>query len=86
MNKSTLCSTSFVGALLLGSAFTASCRDQKYSDWSTPINLGPKINSGPVEVQPYISADRETLYFSSNRQGGGPTDICMSTRTKGSGK
>jgi hypothetical protein len=39
-----------------------------------------------VDVQAYISSDRETLFFASNRPGGGPTDLFMSTRTKPSGK
>jgi hypothetical protein len=59
-------------------------RETVFDLWSTPINLS--INTDLVDVQPYISSDRETLYFASNRPLGGPTDIYMSTRTKGSGK
>ena len=55
--------------------------------WSAPINLGSTLNNGPLDVQPYISADRETLFFASTRPGGvGSTDLYMSTRTKRSGK
>ena len=51
--------------------------------WSAPINLGSTLNNGPLDVQPYISADRETLFFASTRPGGvGSTDLYMSTRTK----
>jgi OmpA-OmpF porin, OOP family len=51
--------------------------------WSEPVNLGSTLNSGPLDVQPYISADRETLFFASTRPGGvGSTDLYMSTRTK----
>jgi len=58
-------------------------RETVFDAWSTPINLGSPLNSELVDVQPYISSDRETLYFASNRPSGGPTDIYMSTRTKG---
>jgi len=61
-------------------------RDSVFDAWSAPINLGSPVNSELVDVQPYISSDRETLFFASNRPGGGPTDLYMSTRTKGSGK
>jgi WD40-like Beta Propeller Repeat len=57
-------------------------RETVFDAWSDPINLGSPVNSELVDVQPYISADRETLFFASNRPGGGPTDIYMSTRTK----
>ena len=61
-------------------------RETVFDAWSEPINLGSPLNSELVDVQPYISSDRETLFFASNRPGGGPTDLYMSTRTKGSGK
>jgi Tol biopolymer transport system component len=61
-------------------------RETVFDAWSAPIRLGSPLNSELVDVQPYISSDRETLYFASNRPSGGPTDIYMSTRTKGSGK
>ena len=57
-------------------------RETVFDAWSAPINLGSTINSGPFDVHPYISSDRETLFFASNRLGGGPTDLYMSTRTK----
>jgi hypothetical protein len=61
-------------------------RETVFDAWSRPINLGSPLNSALVDVQAYISSDRETLFFASNRPGGGPTDIYMSTRTKHSGK
>ena len=62
-------------------------RDTVFETWSEPINLGPTVNGELLDVQPYISADRETLFFASSRPGGlGQTDLYMSTRTKGSGK
>jgi hypothetical protein len=60
-------------------------RETVFDAWSEPINLGSTVNTGQFEVQPYISSDRETLFFASNRPGGGPTDLYMSTRTKLSG-
>ena len=62
-------------------------RDTVFDAWSAPINMGPGLNSGPLDVQPYISSDRETLFFASTRPGGvGSTDLYMTTRTKGSEK
>jgi Tol biopolymer transport system component len=61
-------------------------RDSVFDAWSEPVNLGSTLNSELVDVQPYISSDGETLFFASNRLNGGPTDLYMSTRTKGSEK
>ncbi len=52
------------------------------SVWTEPKNLGKKIN-GPNtnEMTPYLAADGETLYFSSDRPGGlGDNDIWMTKR------
>jgi hypothetical protein len=62
-------------------------RETVFDAWSEPINLGSPLNSELVDVQAYISSDRETLFFASSRPGAlGSADIYMSTRTKGSGK
>jgi hypothetical protein len=61
-------------------------RETVFDAWSAPMNLGSPLNTELVDVQAYISSDRETLFFASNRPGGGPTDLFMSTRTKLSGK
>jgi WD40 repeat protein len=51
--------------------------------WSTPTNLGAIVNSAAGDFQPYIAADRETLYFGSIRPGGlGSQDIWVTTRSK----
>ena len=34
--------------------------------WSTPINLGPDINSPFDEITPFLARDLRTLYFSTN--------------------
>lgn len=38
-------------------------------EWSTPVNLGPKVNSTGVEIYPYMHSSGR-LYFTSNRTGG----------------
>jgi hypothetical protein len=39
--------------------------------WSTPVNLGPEVNSPEYEYGPALSADGRTLYFTSHRDGDG---------------
>ena len=57
-------------------------RKTVFDPWSEPINLGSTVNSAQIDVQPYLSSDRETLFFASIRPDGfGNTDIYMSTRT-----
>ncbi len=49
--------------------------------WSAPQHMGAKINTEFQETTPHISADKRTLYFSSNRPGGpGGNDIYVSKR------
>ena len=49
--------------------------------WSTPQNLGPEINTYHQEMTPFLSADKEVLFFSSNGHGGqGGRDIFYATR------
>jgi outer membrane protein OmpA-like peptidoglycan-associated protein len=50
--------------------------------WTEPKSLGKKINLPKYnEMTPYLAADGETLYFSSNRPGGiGDNDIWMAKR------
>src|SRR2546422_3650588 len=53
----------------------------KFSGWSTPVNLGPVINSVLRENGPAISKDDLSLYFGSFRDGGfGGFDILGSQR------
>ncbi|MCP5510490.1 MAG: PD40 domain-containing protein [Leptospiraceae bacterium] len=42
-------------------------RDLKINKWSSPINLGPKINSSANEIMPSYHYDGQTLFFSSDR-------------------
>ncbi len=51
--------------------------------WSTPVNLGPVVNSAAVEARPALSFRGTELYFNSNRPGGfGNQDLYVSTRTR----
>ena len=37
--------------------------------WTTPQNLGPSINTYQQEMTPYLSADKQWLFFSTNGHG-----------------
>ena len=58
------------------------CFLQQDGTWSEPKSLGKIINLRDYdEMTPYLAADGETLYFSSNRPGGlGDNDIWMAKR------
>jgi len=48
-------------------------------EWTTPVNLGPNVNTADWESQPSLSADGRMLYFVSDRRGGlGRRDIWVS--------
>ncbi len=42
------------------------CTMMPNGEWSTPINMGPNVNSPYDEDAPFISIDNKTLYFASN--------------------
>jgi len=45
------------------------------------VNLGPGVNTPYGERAPFLSADGETLYFTSDRPGGfGGNDFYMTQR------
>ena len=49
--------------------------------WSTPVNLGPDVNSPAGDTRPSLSWDGTTLYFGSGRAGGeGDSDHYVTTR------
>ncbi|MEZ4777575.1 MAG: OmpA family protein [Bacteroidia bacterium] len=54
--------------------------DPVEDSWTHVQNLGGRINSDSWDSQPNISADGQTLFFSSNRKGGfGGVDLYYST-------
>src|SRR5437773_10407279 len=53
----------------------------EWGPWSTPINLGPLVNSPLDDNRPAISKDGLSLYITSGRPGGlGGLDIWVSQR------
>jgi hypothetical protein len=62
-----------------------STRDTTADRWSTPVNLGPLVNSTAFDGSPALSWDAKTLYFFSERtdvQHFGKRDLYMVTRTR----
>lgn len=52
--------------------------------WSVPQSLGENVNSSGFEISPFLSANDDTLFFSSNGFGEmGDADIFYSTRSGG---
>jgi hypothetical protein len=52
-----------------------------FTAWSTPVNLGPVVNSTASELGPALSADSLSLYISVTKPGGfGSNDIWVSQR------
>ncbi|HXE74889.1 MAG TPA: hypothetical protein VNN18_04525 [Candidatus Xenobia bacterium] len=78
------------GALLTFLVFTASTwhlladADDQYSDWSAPVNLGPPVNWIFADVDPFISKNGLSLYFSCNNCPGGfgGFDLWVSHRSR----
>jgi hypothetical protein len=67
----------------MGSDLWAATRETVFAPWSTPVNLGPAVNSASSEQQPHIAATRQTLFFASDRPGSlGGLDLYVTTRTK----
>jgi len=66
-----------------GQDLWVSTRATTSGPWSTPVNLGPTVNTTFFDGAAALSFDGTTLYFFSNRPGGsGGNDIWMTTRTK----
>jgi len=56
---------------------------QQNGKWSEPENLGPEINTPGDETCPFIHADNQTLYFTSNAiQGYGGDDLFLTRKQK----
>jgi hypothetical protein len=66
-----------------GQDLWVSTRPSTSDPWSTPVNLGPVVNSAAAENTPALSFDGTQLYFTSTLLGGpAPQDLWVSTRTK----
>jgi hypothetical protein len=51
------------------------------SEWSSPLNLGSVINTSGFEMSPFLSKEKDTLFFSSTGHGGfGDADIFYAVR------
>lgn len=53
---------------------------QEFGPWSTPVNLGPTVNSAFDDMHPTLSKDGLSLIFSSTRLGRGGLDMWVSQR------
>jgi hypothetical protein len=52
--------------------------------WEFPVNLGEIVNSSDNDAEPSISADGQSLYFTSGRPGGlGSSDIWVTHKVEG---
>lgn len=76
----------FLGSNRLGSLdgsldIWVSTRKSNAAPWSPPINLGERINTESLELQPAVSGDGKTLFFASDRPGGsGGLDLYVASR------
>ena len=52
-----------------------------YGDWSSPMKVGPLVNTASNDMYAILSKDELTMYFTSNRPGGlGGDDLWFATR------
>jgi len=69
-----------------GDDIWVSTRETKDSEWRTPVNLSPIVNSGREELWPTLSSDGLSLFFScgllgsSRPEGLGKSDIWVTRR------
>jgi hypothetical protein len=71
------------GTLGMADIYSAT-RERAADPWSTPVNLGPNVNSASgAETRPSLSWDGTVLYFGSTRPGGeGMADHYVTTRER----
>lgn len=76
--KSILMSVSLPGTIGGNDLYVTHLTD---NGWSTPVSLGPTINTTSEESSVFLAADGETIYFSSDGHGGyGGSDVLMARR------
>jgi hypothetical protein len=80
--KSQLIHTNGLRAIfILGLLAGASAAAQQFSAWSTPVNMGPAINTPNSELHTAISSDGLVIFFVSDRPGGfGDYDLWVAQR------
>jgi hypothetical protein len=72
-----LCALGCYAATTHGSPSTP----QIFGDWSTPVNVGPPINTTSNDNYAVLSRDELTMYFTSDRPGSlGGDDLWFATR------
>jgi hypothetical protein len=71
----------FLLAVALVPLFSAQ-NPQEFSDWSTPVSLGPPVNTPLAEIAPFISRDGLSLYYvrTASAGGFGGMDLWVSQR------
>jgi hypothetical protein len=77
------CDSKSAPRLLTEPTIAKSANSGNFSDWSTPLSLGPLVNSPTSEQQPTVTKDGLRLYFSSGRPMGaitGDLNIWVSRR------
>jgi hypothetical protein len=65
---------------MLMMAVTPAYGQPDFTGWAEPTNLGAEVNSASIDQHPAISKKGLSLYFISNRPGGGGWDIYVSQR------
>jgi hypothetical protein len=81
MSHKTACITALHAASTICCLSIASAGTKQFSDWSTPTNMGPSINTASNEWHAAISADLLTIFFISDRPGGfGDYDLWVAQR------
>jgi hypothetical protein len=68
--------------VLAGQDLWAATRENVNDPWSTPVNLGPRVNTAFNETRPSLSWDGTTLLFGRTPGPEGSTDIFFATREK----
>ena len=68
-------------AIALGVSASPPLAAARHSDWSSPVNLGPVVNSVSSEQNAQLTKDGLAIYFTSDRPGGfGGLDIWVTRR------
>lgn len=74
---------SFVLLLIMLAVCTspAILQAQEFGPWSSPVNLGPSLNTKYDDLAAVISRDGQTVYFTSTRPGSAGEDLWIAHRS-----